>query len=193
MRGSVRLGLSVLGSLALVLFLTRFEKTGSLTLIFLEVAGSGALAGLLGRSASLSALGSLVGGLAGTYLAVSMGVPLWNPSPTPSDLLIIRLFMLGGIAAVAAVVGYIARVRPRERVKDESVESPGIKQPIAEKKPTLETKIVQEPEIEPATTVESKASSEYIEVQTRICKFCLNVIPAESVFCPMCGNKLVEV
>ncbi len=192
MRSSVRLLLSILGSFALMLLLTRFETVlHPWGLVILEVAGVGAVAGLLGRSAPLSALGSVVGGLAGTYLSLYTGIQLWNPSPIASDLLPIRLLMLGGTAAVGAVVGHIVRGVPAKGPEPiKTVEEPITQQPEVEKVTAPEQKPVME---QAASVVEAGHQAEYFEVQTRICKFCSSVIPAESVFCPMCGNKLVEV
>ncbi|MEM4315979.1 MAG: zinc ribbon domain-containing protein [Nitrososphaerota archaeon] len=197
MRGALRLALSIAATFALLLVITRLESNLSpMTVIILNVALVGFVAGALGRSASLAALGLVVGGTAGLVFNMLIGTQLWNPSPTPSDLMVVRLLLLGAAAAVAAVAGYALRVREAakelEAEKPVSEAAPSHPPTPAVSPPIIVGEQAKSPTM-PASTVEEGAAGGYVELQTRICKFCASVIPAESVFCPMCGNKLVEV
>ncbi|MDW8360522.1 MAG: zinc ribbon domain-containing protein, partial [Candidatus Caldarchaeum sp.] len=95
----------------------------------------------------------------------------------PMDLPIIRSLLIGATALSAAAVGLVASkllARPRSPAKKAEAVKPVKKEEVE-----LEaaSELVLEPPVEPGN---------------RICKFCSSVIPAESVFCPMCGARLVE-
>lgn len=191
MHRAVRLALSTAATLALVLVLTRIESNfTALIAVLLNVALVGAVAGVIGQSSPLSALSVVIGGIAGLYISMFMGVQLWNPSPIASDLMVIRLLMLGGAAGVAAISGYALRVRPAEKPIQQPAAGPSVTEVSA---PGVEKAGEVEVISKSAEQVEVSMPTGRVEVQTRICKFCASVIPAESVFCPMCGNKLVEV
>lgn len=186
MRASLRMGLGALASFLVVFLMARLESNPqALYLVIAQVVGSGVAAGLLSRGGALAALASAVGGLAGLILNIRIGTYLWNPSPTSLDLIPIRLLLLGASAGIAAVMGYGFRLKPvPPPVEEKKIETPSMG--VVEEKPSPEP-----PKIE--AQVEEAARPEYVEIQSRICKFCYSVIPAESRFCPMCGQKLVEV
>jgi hypothetical protein len=180
------MGLGALASFFIVFLMARLETNPqALYLVIVQVVGLGVASGLLSRGGGLAALASAVGGLAGLTLNLQSGVVLWSPSSVGSDLVIIRLLLLGASAAIAAVVGYGFRVKPTPKpVEGERM--------VQQKGVAVESRApVEPPKIE--AQVEEAVQPEYVEIQSRICKFCSSVIPAESVFCPMCGHKLVEV
>lgn len=190
MHGALRLALSIAATFALVLALTRIESNFiPLIAVLLNVALVGAVAGVIGQSAPLSALSVVIGGIAGLYISAFMGVQLWNPSPVPSDLMVVRLLLIGAAACVAAVSGYALRVRPAKPIQKPAAEPQALEVAPSEVEKAGEVGVISKP----AEQVEVSIPAGHVEIQTRICKFCASVIPAESVFCPMCGNKLVEV
>ncbi|MEM1943368.1 MAG: zinc ribbon domain-containing protein [Candidatus Caldarchaeum sp.] len=175
----LKLASAALASFAIIFLLSTLEFTAEqpIQLVVAAVVLAAVAAGFAGRSPFRAAVGVLIGGAAAFTLAYFWGVRLWSPSPVPSDLPVVRMMLIGGTALLAAGVGLVASEiisKPKPSGLKEEKPKP-VKQPVVElevvKKEVRD--VVQEP-------------------GNRVCKFCESVIPAESVFCPMCGAKLVE-
>lgn len=148
--------------------------------VILSVAATALATGFVVGSASMAAFAFIVGGVASFFSAYFLGFSLWSPSPVPSDLPTIRLLILGGTALLTAGTGYVSA-----RMFAAKHEPKTIGPPVAE---------------QTAQPVEAEGTQEALSVTVptpgeqamKVCKFCQSVIPSESVFCPMCGAKLVE-
>ncbi len=135
----------------------------------LAVVLAAAVAGVLTGSGPIAALAVGSGSLAAFVLALLLGISLYNPSPTPSDLNVVRLMLIGLSSILSAGVGYVSgKVFVGNIVKAKPAE------------------VVEEKKVETTPAVEKQVAG------NRVCKFCGSVIPAESIYCPMCGTKLVE-
>jgi predicted membrane channel-forming protein YqfA (hemolysin III family) len=135
----------------------------------LAVVLAAAVAGVLTGSGPTAALSVGSGTLAAFVLAIWLGISLYNPSPTPSDLYVVRLMLIGISCMLSAGVGYVSgKVFVGKAVKAKPAE------------------VVEENKVETAPAVEKQIAG------NRVCKFCGSIIPAESIYCPMCGTKLVE-
>jgi len=218
MGSAPRLGLAAAaafgGSLALAF--VEASMGGQILLAVLSVAASGLAAGVGGRRAFESAAGAGAGSAAAQLLAVNQHLQLWNPG-TSLDLLIVRLFVSGAAAFVGLGAGlllsYISRPAPRPEEKESIEESVAVEELGSETKAGLEVVGIEaEPagqiekageaqptgagtEVEATPSVsEGAARTKAVTVQgeARICKFCFSVIPADAMFCPSCGNKLME-
>jgi len=170
MRRLLRLAAGILTAFAVTFLLSLAEPITPIPAqpAILAVALTAVLAGLLTGSGLLAAVSAVSGSLAALLLALWLGVVLYNPSPIPSDLYMIRLMLIGLTGLLASGVGYVlGGVSGGKTV--------GAK---------------------PAEVTGKKTASVVPEVgqvaESRVCKFCTSIIPAESVYCPMCGTKLVE-
>jgi len=135
----------------------------------LAVVLAAAIAGVLTGSGPSAALAVGSGTLAAFVLALWLGISLYNPSPTPSDLYVVRLMLIGLSSILSAGVGYVSgKVLAGNIVK------------------AKQSEVVEEKKAETAHVVQKQVGG------NRLCKFCGSVIPAESIYCPMCGMKLVE-
>lgn len=142
----------------------------------MSVAVIALVVGFVANSASIAALATAIGGLASFLAALSLNLSLWSPSPYPSDLLAVRGMIFGATVLLSSGVGFISSGLLPRKPKEPQKTVEAAPQPEAVK----EQEKTQEQRPEPA------------ELGMKICKFCQNVIPTESVFCPMCGVKLVE-
>ncbi|MEM0384441.1 MAG: hypothetical protein QXS57_05050 [Candidatus Caldarchaeum sp.] len=175
----LNLASAALASFAIMILLSTLEFTAEQPAqpVVAAVVLAAVAAGFAGRSPVRAAVGVLIGGVAAFTLASLWGVKLWSPSPVPSDLPVIRMMLIGGTALLAAGVGLVASEilsKPKPSGLKEETPKPA-------KQPVVELEVVKK-EVREAVP----------EPGNRVCKFCENVIPAESVFCPMCGAKLVE-
>ncbi|MEM4280781.1 MAG: zinc ribbon domain-containing protein [Candidatus Caldarchaeum sp.] len=184
MASFVRLAAGALVSLAIILLLSTVELSfpQPLQAVVISLVLTAVASGFVAGSAATAAAGTFIGGFAALVLAILWNVTLWSPSPVPSDMPIIRTLLLGGAAVLAAGVGF---------VKGSILH----KTPVPTEPRKEQSQAVQPQDSSQVTSPlipESKPTPVVLEVENRICKFCSSVIPAESVYCPMCGAKLVE-
>ncbi|MDW7977208.1 MAG: zinc ribbon domain-containing protein [Candidatus Caldarchaeum sp.] len=179
MNNYIRLASAALASFAIMFLLSTMELSSPqpTQVILISMVLAAVASGFAGGSALKAAVGAVIGGVSAFILGFYWGVSFWSPSPVPMDLPIIRSLLIGATALSAAAVGLVASkllARPRSPAKKAEAVKPVKKEEVE-----LEaaSELVLEPPVEPGN---------------RICKFCSSVIPAESVFCPMCGARLVE-
>ncbi|MCS7110227.1 MAG: hypothetical protein NZ956_02000 [Candidatus Caldarchaeum sp.] len=181
MRTLVKLALSMAIAFAVTLLHHYLEQVweNPLQPVILSITVTALVVGFVANSASVAALATVVGGAASFVTAYLLGFNLWTPSPIPSDLPIIRSFIIGVTAILSSGIGYVSAnlfvKKPKEIEKAEPVVPEPAKHESTEPEPVVERPVVPTP-----------------EPGMKICKFCQSIIPAESVFCPMCGVKLVE-
>ncbi|MEM0440851.1 MAG: hypothetical protein QXY84_03010 [Candidatus Caldarchaeum sp.] len=148
--------------------------------VVLSVTATALATGFVVGSAATAALAVLVGAVASFFSAYFLGFFLWSPSPIPSDLPTIRLLIIGGTALLTAGFGYVSGRMFAAKPKPEEVSLQVTEQ------------FAQPAEVEETTKKTSATVPVQMEQAMKVCKFCQNVIPSESIFCPMCGAKLVE-
>jgi len=179
MKATAKFLLATASSFSLYMFSSMFElrflnpvQVVVLALIFVAL-----VSGLVAGSTAGAGFGTLLGGFIALILSVFLGIEVWNPSPSPSDLIIIRILLVGFSSLLSAGVGYVAAGITHKGVQEA--------QSIFE-----EEKKTEAAEVSVEKSIESPQAP--AEAELRICKFCGNAIPAESIYCPMCGEKLVE-
>ncbi|MEM1945810.1 MAG: zinc ribbon domain-containing protein [Candidatus Caldarchaeum sp.] len=178
-----RIAAAALTSFAIVFLASIFEFSfpQPLQIVVVSLVLAAVATGFVAGSPVKAAAATFAGGVGALVLSILWGVKLWSPSPVPSDTPIIRTLLVCGTAVLAAGVGYLAAgLLQKSRAATEQWKE----QPASAK---AEAPTQSEP-----TSMESMAAIDSFEAENRICKFCGSVIPAESVFCPMCGAKLVE-
>ncbi len=171
-------------SFAIILLMSTLESSSPQPLqpIAISIVLTAVVAGFMASSAMLAAFGTLIGGAVALVLGAVWGVKLYPTSPTPLDTYIIRLMLLGGTALLSSGVGYVSSsifTKPSQKQVIEVEQPPQLSQETTQS-PSMEA---TPPQPTPHPTMADK----------RVCKFCGSVIPAESVYCPMCGTKLVEI
>lgn len=161
-------------------YLIEQMSDNQLQIVVFSVVVTALVVGFVAGSAAVAALATVLGGFTSFVIVYFLGFNLWTPSPIASDLPIVRSLVLGATALFASGAGYLsASLFPAKQLP--KVE----KQPVSEVKEELRKEVAPQQEqkyplVQPA------------EQAMKICKFCTSVIPVESVFCPMCGAKLVE-
>ncbi len=170
-------------SIVLLMSTLEFSSPNPLQPIVISIVLTAAATGFITSSAMLAAFGTLIGGVVALVLGTAWGVKLYPTSPAPLDTYIIRLFLLGGAALLSSGVGYISGgifAKPSPKQMN------GLEQPPPFSQETIKSQSTTEVTQPQPTSLPAMADK-------KICKFCGSIIPAESIYCPICGTKLVEI